>query len=314
MSKSQAKITPVRVWWELAQVDLQVWLVGGGSVALVDTAAPGTDLVAALGATGLGLNDVELVLNTHAHHDHVAHNAVLKSSGAQICIHQDEKVFVEDPVRCFESLWAPLAGGLHGGDGAGDYMANWPPAAYAGMVGPGVPVDRTVTDGDLIVIGDSLELQVFHLPGHTPGSVGYYWEETETMIAGDAVGGLGLPDGSLPLILDLPSYRRSVERLLDLPITRLYTTHPYRGRNLVPAWTREGADVTTFLEESRNMAVWLAERTSTQPTPSESKTLIQIADEVLATAPPAMGLKPVGQQALGEVSMHTIFHALRSRG
>jgi glyoxylase-like metal-dependent hydrolase (beta-lactamase superfamily II) len=58
-----------------------------------------------------------------------------------------------------------------------------------------VPVDRKVTDGDRIAVGDS-ELEVIHLVGHTPGSIALLYDDpngTPHLFTGDSLfpGGVG---------------------------------------------------------------------------------------------------------------------------
>jgi glyoxylase-like metal-dependent hydrolase (beta-lactamase superfamily II) len=58
-----------------------------------------------------------------------------------------------------------------------------------------VPVDRPVTDGDRIAVGDS-ELEVIHLAGHTPGSIALLYDDptgTPHLFTGDSLfpGGVG---------------------------------------------------------------------------------------------------------------------------
>ncbi len=58
-----------------------------------------------------------------------------------------------------------------------------------------VPVDRKVTDGDRIAVGES-ELEVIHLVGHTPGSIALLYDDpngTPHLFTGDSLfpGGVG---------------------------------------------------------------------------------------------------------------------------
>jgi len=52
-------------------------------------------------------------------------------------------------------------------------------------------------DGDRVDLGSGLELKVVHTPGHTPGSVCYYWEAEKLLLSGDAVQKPGVPMGKL---------------------------------------------------------------------------------------------------------------------
>jgi len=72
------------------RMDVAVVLARGDRLAVIDSGAaefmPGA-IVPALAALGAGLRDVALVVNTHAHWDHVGGNlAIRAASGAQVCI------------------------------------------------------------------------------------------------------------------------------------------------------------------------------------------------------------------------------------
>ena len=68
-----------------------VYVVRGAITAVVDTGVLGTptnDVVPALATLGLSLSDVDLVVNTHGHMDHLGGNAELKDAGADIALHR----------------------------------------------------------------------------------------------------------------------------------------------------------------------------------------------------------------------------------
>src|SRR5918995_3201942 len=67
-----------------------MYLVRGSKTAVIDTAvlgAPTSFLAPALAAIGLGLGEVDYVLNTHGHMDHLGGNSEMKDAGAEIAIH-----------------------------------------------------------------------------------------------------------------------------------------------------------------------------------------------------------------------------------
>jgi hydroxyacylglutathione hydrolase len=86
------------------------------------------------------------VINTHGHIDHIGGNrGVKEATGAQILIHeQDAKMLV-------------------------DSAAN-----FSFMMGTQVtspPADKFIGEGDMIKIGNTVELEVIHTPGHSLGGV-----------------------------------------------------------------------------------------------------------------------------------------------
>ncbi|HAF71404.1 MAG: Zn-dependent hydrolase, glyoxylase [Acetothermia bacterium 64_32] len=119
------------------------------------------------------------ILLTHGHFDHAdAAELVHARTGAPILYHPEEKT----------TFWS---------------MGRKPP-----------PLGRELSDGDRIYLGTE-ELLVWHLPGHTPGSVAFLWERGRTALVGDllfsgSVGRTDLPGGSWELL------ERSLKRLLGL--------------------------------------------------------------------------------------------------
>ena len=90
-------------------------------------------------------------------------------------------------------------------------------------------VTRLVDEGDVVDTGDR-HFDVLHLPGHSPGSIGLWEAATGTLFSGDAI-----YDG--PLLDELPesdidAYCRTMERLLELPVTVVHAGHdPSFGRD-----------------------------------------------------------------------------------
>ncbi|MBN1321917.1 MAG: MBL fold metallo-hydrolase [Thermoleophilia bacterium] len=307
MKNRPAQIIPLAVWWAAMQIDLQVYLLEGEALGLVDTAGPGASLVEALAAEGRAPGEVSLVLNTHAHADHAGGNHTVKArGGGRLCIHKDDAPFLEDPGLCFDRFFGPRTRMLRG-----DEAAAAERAAYIEGMGGGLAADRLLEDGDLLDLGGSLEIRVIHLPGHTPGSVGFFWEKEGILIAGDSVAGLGTPEGSLPLIFDLVAYQGSIARLLEIPVARLYTSHPYRGLRVTTATMREGADVRTYLEDSREMAARLTEAFEAQAGQPTDRPLLEVADAVVDVLPPEMGHRRIAELPFADFTATTVLWGTR---
>jgi glyoxylase-like metal-dependent hydrolase (beta-lactamase superfamily II) len=87
---------------------------------------------------------------------------------------------------------------------------------------------RRLEEGDVIDLGDRA-LEVLHLPGHSPGSIGLWEARSGVLFSGDAV-----YDG--PLLDHLPgsdrtAYARTMRRLLELPVEVVHAGHdPSFGR------------------------------------------------------------------------------------
>jgi glyoxylase-like metal-dependent hydrolase (beta-lactamase superfamily II) len=89
-------------------------------------------------------------------------------------------------------------------------------------------VTRLIDESDVVDIGDR-RFEVFHLPGHSPGSIGLWEADTGTLFSGDAI-----YDGPLLDELDhsdISDYCATMERLVTLPVTVVHAGHdPSFGR------------------------------------------------------------------------------------
>lgn len=128
---------------------------------LVDPAHVGrrTFLWDALAARGLSPADIDMVVLTHAHWDHVQNIDVFDH--APLYIHPDERQYSQQP---------------HRGD--------WATPAWTGDILERMDL-REVEDGDEIIPG----VRVIGLPGHTVGSIGLGVENGDglSLITGDAL-------------------------------------------------------------------------------------------------------------------------------
>ncbi len=125
---------------------------------------------------GFALEDIEMVLLTHGHPDHSEAAAAIKEQNqTPVALHGDEEEHMIMLARLFEQ------------------MAGKKPAHPE--------VDIYLQEGDL-ELGDSDVAQVISTPGHSPGSVSFYFPAEKALVTGDAVfsGSIGrtdFPGGSM---------------------------------------------------------------------------------------------------------------------
>jgi glyoxylase-like metal-dependent hydrolase (beta-lactamase superfamily II) len=97
---------------------------------------------------------------------------------------------------------------------------------------PATPT-RLVEEGSIVDTGDR-HLEVLHLPGHSPGSIGLWEEATGILFSGDAI-----YDGPLLDQLhhsNIPDYLRTMRRLRELPVRVVHAGHdPSFGRERLVA-------------------------------------------------------------------------------
>ena len=143
---------------------------------------------------------VDWVLETHAHADHLTAARHIKSrTGAKVVIGEH----IRDVQRIFGKLFDA-----------------------ADVSGEGREFDRLVRDGERLKLGD-LEIEVMHLPGHTPADVAY--RIADAVFVGDTI---FMPDyGTARCDFpggDAAQLYASVQRLLALgDDTRLFMCHDY---------------------------------------------------------------------------------------
>jgi hydroxyacylglutathione hydrolase len=109
---------------------------------------PGDEVERILDLLGRRRLTVKAIVSTHAHIDHVGGLSKLhKYTGAPVLMHRDD---------------LPL------------YQAMDMQASFLGVLPPDLTeVDQLLKEGDVLHWG-SLEAQIIHTPGHTPGSVSLY--------------------------------------------------------------------------------------------------------------------------------------------
>jgi glyoxylase-like metal-dependent hydrolase (beta-lactamase superfamily II) len=231
----------------------ELYLVEGDTLAIVDTGVndtPSKYIAPALEAHGRTLGDIQIILNTHGHHDHAGGNAELvAASGAKVWIHEADARVAEDPDYQFDIYFAGR-----------DVLIGRPDrldasrAALKVTAGQRAKVDRKLTDGDLLDLGKGIQLRVVHTPGHTRGSVCYYWEAEGLAFCGDSVVGQGSRPGGFPLIYLPIDYERSLDQLLTMDIAALGLGHHYRTHAVPRDSVHFGPNAKAFLQASREIA------------------------------------------------------------
>ena len=204
------------------------YLLYGERSLLVDTGVaetPGDVILPYLDSVGLGPIDLDFVLNTHADVDHFGGNNAIRdvASRAIFCAHAADVAWIEERSRILHERYGWYA--AEDVDYAPD-VKDWLRSA----VGPDVPIDLRVVGGETFRLGPGLEVEVLHLPGHSPGHVGLWEPRSKTAIITDAALGAGLLDMegrviSPPPYFDVAAYEGTVALLRSLSPRLLLTAH-----------------------------------------------------------------------------------------
>jgi glyoxylase-like metal-dependent hydrolase (beta-lactamase superfamily II) len=261
--------------------------------------SPAEDVRPALKGLGLDLGDIGAVLNTHGHHDHAGGNYDLKQDApnAEIHMHGDDRGFAESHEyhRTFMTNFLEHFG-------KADQIPTRQ-AVFAKTLGAGdAGIDRVLDDGDRVDLGGGVELSVIHSPGHTPGSVCFYWESERLMLSGDSIQGRGSRNGGYPLYFNSADYRRSIARLLDVPAETLCLGHGFHTGLPLNRTIKRGEEVRHTLEESARVtrAIDEAVRAQLKANPSASNyeiaraAVLDLLDKIPTMLDPSLGLPGAG--------------------
>ncbi|KPU62375.1 glyoxalase [Thermococcus sp. EP1] len=149
---------------------------------------------------GLGRvpEEVELIIATHAHYDHIgALKALKEATGANVAAHKDEVPYFTGEKT------------FHG------------EKTFQKAIEP-VDVEVVLNDGDVVE-----GLKIIHSPGHTPGSICLLDLKTKALFVGDL---LYEQDGRLEEVphhysLDPMKNREAIRRLLEIDFVHLLPSH-----------------------------------------------------------------------------------------
>ena len=152
---------------------------GADKIALIDSGIHGgiADLKQAFRELGVAYEDLDLLLLTHEHMDHVGNNGWLKKeTGCRILGHAGRADRVADNMLNASAIVHAFAEGEQF-DLKTEYL-DW--------MGPTEgPIDVFIEDGDLIDLGGGIELEVVEMLGHSMAEVGFFERSTNTLVIGD---------------------------------------------------------------------------------------------------------------------------------
>jgi hydroxyacylglutathione hydrolase len=180
----------------LSEIDSNIYLIGD-TVIDSGTGFNFTRLYQVLKMLKVRLKDINNIINTHSHFDHIGGNGYFID--ARVAIHESDADVVEK----------------------GDMKLSYADY-FDGKLTPR-KVDTRLKEGDTVNAGP-FELEVIHTPGHTPGSVCLYDKKSGTLFSGDTVfsdgvGRTDMPGGNERKL------RESLEKLSSFEVRRLLPGH-----------------------------------------------------------------------------------------
>jgi hydroxyacylglutathione hydrolase len=185
-------------WQSMTTNNCNAYLIDGPRRVLID---PGhralfEHVQMGLRQLELTINDIDLIICTHGHPDHLEAVPLFRNKAALFTLHEVE--------------WQWIAA-------IGRQMNN----AFGIDVADLQP-DFLLKEGNLAV--DDLELKIIHTPGHSPGSVTLYWPLQKALFTGDlvfkeGVGRTDLPGGDGSML------KESIKALMNLDVEWLLPGH-----------------------------------------------------------------------------------------
>ncbi len=188
----------VFLWESMVNNNCNTFLINGSARVLID---PGHikhfhHVQSGLTDLGLTLEDIDLVIITHAHPDHIEAARVFKNTPALIATHDKDWQLVKSMETFIKSFM-------------------------------GINIDDMIPDifleqGEFSI--KKLKLEIFHTPGHSPGSISIYWPDRKVLFTGDVIfedsfGRTDLPGGNGSQI------KESIKMLSELDVEWMLPGH-----------------------------------------------------------------------------------------
>lgn len=207
-------------------IDVQGWdfshttsvlIIHGQDRAIIETGHHrcGKQIATALKVHGIPFETIRYVFLTHRHGDHCGGTTPLAESLPNMTVgaHRYTIATLHDPDKI----------------NAGARQLFGP---FAQDIQP-LPIDvstRELQDGDLIDLGQGIEITVIETPGHTSDHLAFFEAHTRTLYSGDALGLLGpihhtVTPTSFPPSFKYQSYQNSIEKLRTFDPVFLVFSH-----------------------------------------------------------------------------------------
>ena len=187
-------------------------LVRGEKNFLIDSShlEPEAYLLPALDELGMRIGDIDWLLNTHVHGDHIGgHHALVTKYGLKTATLASAADALRDPVKVAIRVRTRFP------------KNSPPPQSYL----KGVEPDRLLDEGELL----EGRFRALAAPGHDDDCLVWIDDETGTAFTGDSLQANGTVCQGVAFYRDLPAYRRTLGKVAAESLCNVVCGHDYDG-------------------------------------------------------------------------------------
>ena len=196
------------------------YIIRGEKTVLIDGGSPNqvNQFKKGLARLSIEPEEIELIIITHGHWDHIASAKEIKTiTGAKIIMHKAEKELLEKGLK-------PMPPGI---SNWGHIMKRLITMFLPLVSIPATTVDITIGDEGLPLDAYRIPGRIIYTPGHSFGSVSVLLETGEAFVGDMAMNKFPLRYGAnLPVFAeDLPQLKESWRKLLNQGAKTIYPAH-----------------------------------------------------------------------------------------
>lgn len=177
-----------------------LYIIISKGIHIIDTGVSGTETIIEdyLKSIGRNISEVNSILLTHSHPDHIGSAFKIKElSNCTVYACEKERPWIENIDQQF---------------------AERPIPNFYTLLNNSVYVDKPLKDKDIFVLEDGITINVIDTSGHSSGSVSFLWIEQGELFTGDSI-----PiSGDIPIYVSAKDSIETLKKLLALNSVKRY--------------------------------------------------------------------------------------------